>query len=188
MSISKLKRFVVDLDDVVVAFVDSLLVKFNRPDLNKKSFTDWDIVKYFDIPKQVFWESLDYDFWMGLPHLNNGLFLMDFLEGKDMVFCTSPVLTSGCVQGKIDWIASEYPELSRKFCITPEKQYLANPETLLIDDREENVQKFIAAGGQAVLVPAPWNSRRDETDERGDYDAGRLVNEISRRFYYNLSH
>ena len=48
--------------------------------------------------------------------------------------------------------------MQRQFLIGPSKHLCANPETLLIDDSDKNVDSFRKCGGQAVLVPRPWNS------------------------------
>ncbi len=37
------------------------------------------------------------------------------------------------------------------------KSLLAGPDTLLIDDKDENITEFRAGGGHGILVPRPWN-------------------------------
>jgi len=39
-----------------------------------------------------------------------------------------------------------------------EKDMLARPDVLLIDDHSDNVDKFKAAGGQAIKVSSYWNT------------------------------
>lgn len=39
-----------------------------------------------------------------------------------------------------------------------DKSCLAHPDSILIDDCDENVDKFNDAGGKAILVPQDWNS------------------------------
>ena len=40
---------------------------------------------------------------------------------------------------------------------TIRKHFCARPDALLIDDSDHNVEAFLAHGGQAILVPRPWN-------------------------------
>ncbi len=45
----------------------------------------------------------------------------------------------------------------------------ANENTILIDDNEDNVVRFVREGGHAILVPAPWNSLWKEFEKRQAY-------------------
>ena len=38
------------------------------------------------------------------------------------------------------------------------KELMAGPNTILIDDYPNNVNKFNAAGGLGILVPSNWNT------------------------------
>ena len=44
------------------------------------------------------------------------------------------------------------------------KAQLARPDTLLIDDKDENIAEFVAAGGQGILVNRPWNKGHARAD------------------------
>ncbi len=43
---------------------------------------------------------------------------------------------------------------------------MANSTTLLIDDCEENLDKFVKAGGRVCTYPAPWNHMREYQNEQ----------------------
>ena len=47
--------------------------------------------------------------------------------------------------------------MHRQYAITPRKHLFARPDSLLIDDYSENIERFEAHGGHAILVPRPWN-------------------------------
>jgi hypothetical protein len=77
---------------------------------------------------------------------------------------TSPTIDPDCLAGKLEWIHSRLPSwLRRQYLIGPRKHFCAHPATLLIDDSDHNVDEFRQHGGQAVLVPRPWNSRHAES-------------------------
>lgn len=173
-------NYILDLDDVVAGFGSTVVKKFGHPEMNKRDILEWDLVKYF-VPEEErasFWDKMDYDFWFNLPIIKSGLKIYNFVKNESVIFCTSPIRTHGCIDAKIDWIAKYFPEHAMSFCITPVKHVLANHTNILIDDRESNVQEFIQEGGKAILVPAPWNSRRAETDDFGDYDPDTIIREL----------
>jgi hypothetical protein len=41
---------------------------------------------------------------------------------------------------------------------TAAKKFLAGPDRLLIDDRDRNVEEFVAGGGHAILLPRLHNA------------------------------
>lgn len=91
------------------------------------------------------------------------------------VFVTSPSLSPACAAGKMmffqkhnnafkalrtrSWYfgGKKVPEPHRTVTIAATKAALAGKYKILIDDREQNVEDFRAAGGQAFLWPQPWN-------------------------------
>jgi hypothetical protein len=79
------------------------------------------------------------------------------------------------MDGKKQWIRRYLPEeMWNNYLIGPPKHLCASPDALLIDDVEENVDKFRAYGGRAVLFPRPWNRLR--LKESGEYVLGNLFN------------
>ena len=68
------------------------------------------------------------------------------------------MLNPGSWPGKVEWVHRYFRTFEKRLIITQApKSLLAKPDTLLIDDRDKNIEEFIAAGGQAILVPRPWN-------------------------------
>lgn len=58
-------------------------------------------------------------------------------------------------KAKMNWLAEQRVHLEVKF--EKQKGKLAQPNTLLIDDWEHQVKAFTDGGGEAWLVPQPWN-------------------------------
>lgn len=165
------RKIFLDLDGVVVNFVIPAMRFWNANIEGEHDYPDgcgWDILKATNIYREAqgrppldaktFWDGLNYGFWRHLPLYP---FAHQFVESMEtygeVYFATSPTLSSACVAGKFDHIAEEFPRLRRRLIISADKTVLAQPGAILIDDRDRNVSKFIEAGGQAVLVPRPWN-------------------------------
>lgn len=117
-----------------------------------------------------FWGCFDLDFWVNLPKSQEFHFLIDLaynITGKFPLLLTAPICgpkinshnTGQCLVGKYHWIERNLPsEMHRNFLIGPPKECCAMPGSLLIDDSDDNVNKFRKVGGQAVLMPRPWNA------------------------------
>ena len=114
---------------------------------------------------EEFWAAVPQHIWAIVPRTP---FFHELIElcrravGMQNVYiATSPTNEPACAAGKIEWM-QEYlpPWLHRQFFITPCKHLLASPQSLLIDDCENNVVRFADYGGKVILVPRPWNVHR----------------------------
>lgn len=95
----------------------------------------------------TFWAAVPRRLWANVPESD--------------IF-TTPTVDPDSSAGKMEWMYAHLPSwMHRQFAITPCKHLLGCDSTaLLIDDYEENIQQFIKEGGQAILVPRPWNAMR----------------------------
>ncbi len=110
-----------------------------------------------------FWNSLTREVWASVPLSPEFAFIVSWAEanvGQEYVhFLTSPTLSPDCLAGKLEWIQRFAPKwMQRQFLMGPSKHLCAKPGVLLIDDGDRNVAAFREGGGQAILVPRPWNS------------------------------
>lgn len=167
------KRIFLDLDGVVTNFVMPAM-KYWDAEISSEFYfppdCGWNILKAVNIirnekgivsvPSKVFWDSLDYNFWRTLPLYPSAREFVNLMQASgEVYFATSPTLSSACVAGKFDHISEDFPELRRRLIITADKSVLASENSILVDDRDKNCERFIEAGGKAVLVPRPWNDR-----------------------------
>jgi len=125
-------------------------------------------------------------FWANLPPTPECHLLLRRLEevvGSDAIcLLTSPCQTEGCVDGKLDWVKLNLPaRYRRQILIGSGKEYCAGKRALLVDDHAENCHRFFVHGGQAVLVPRPWNWRRGVCTPGGGFDVEALVEEVARK-------
>ena len=95
-----------------------------------------------------------------LPVMPEAHRLVNMLRGEcsvDLAFLSSPSsgpISAEIAAGKVDWILSHFPDIP--WVITHEKTLLAKPGSLLIDDRPETVERFLAAGGRAIQYPSSF--------------------------------
>ncbi len=170
------------MDEVIVDFVRPAL-KLHKLDIPYKN-VNWDIKSHSDLPAPDFWNKFDKDFYTNLPWLPDGKALLNFLIGlvgaENICLCTAPILTPGCIEGKMNWIRRELPGFDRRFIITPVKHFCAGFRKVLIDDKEKNCKSFEQHRGRAILVPAPWNSATGKYEDTGEYILDILSKRIER--------
>lgn len=163
-------RVLVDMDGVAVDWHRGALELHNKPwpfDVHRGDAA-WDLPKLCGMSLPEFYGPMDYHFWANLyptPEANDIIWLLASNFGwRNLCFLTSPCRTSGCIEGKREWVRQHYPKIPILFSVTsfekgatPPKWFCAGPDSLLIDDCTANVQEFRAAGGHAILMPRPWN-------------------------------
>jgi|SRR5579871_246204 len=175
----------VDLDGVLVDFVAGALAVHGKTLARREvkwSFPEQ--IGFAGADDAAFWEPLGFDFWAGLGWHEDGRRLLGELErlvGADRIaLLTSPCLTRGAVEGKVEWLRRRLPRYARQFFVGPAKHLCAGPGKVLVDDHDANVDRFVGAGGRAVLVPRPWNRRAVLTDETGYFPVDFVLHEIGR--------
>jgi hypothetical protein len=157
--------------------MDGVLVDFNRPALFLHGISydiypcsaGWDIIRACNILRPElnmtpgkFWGKFNQRFWATLPKTNLCDTLIRTVEGYVGAENVA-LLTSGqwpeAAAGKTEWVRDNLPSYRERLIIGTAKEFLAGPDRLLIDDRDKNVEDFRAAGGSAILVPRPWNTK-----------------------------
>jgi 5'(3')-deoxyribonucleotidase len=185
-------KIFVDVDGVIANFNDSAMLA-NGVEVSEADYPvecGWDIVAAcnkirhsysdLDLPPlsaNEFWDVLDYTFWVNIPLYPVAQTFIKYLEfWGDIYFATTPALSSDSVAGRYDWIKKHFPEYRNKLFICTRKELLANSNSILIDDRNENCDAFEKAGGFVVPVPRPWNNF--EVDDENPHPYDRVCKEI----------
>jgi 5'(3')-deoxyribonucleotidase len=160
-----------DMDGVLVDFRRGVCEIFGQKD-DPASWTFWE-----------YWEGVttgnvnakcnDY-FWKYLNWTHDGQEIEQAIRDKfnsdNIYLLTTPMLNTGSGTGKLQWIKWHMPWVySRTIISYAPKSLLAGPNTLLIDDKDENIEEFRAAGGRGILVPRPWNKNHDCQRSTLDY-------------------
>lgn len=107
-----------------------------------------------DWKRQEFWDKFGYDFWACLPETPLCIPLIHAARSLGEVYVlTKPTNNPESYAGKAAWCK----DFELEVIMMKHKRYLSAPGRLLIDDSLENVNEFRCGGGDAVLVPRPWN-------------------------------
>lgn len=170
-------RIVLDVDEVLVDFVGAAcelhgkekekVFLFNPPAV-------WNLPLMLGLSDEEFWKPIDEkgeEFWASLeptPWKEKLLmYVKVFCEIYDakVYLATSPSRHPSCKPAKEQWIKHNFGKDFEDYYIGHEKEKLASPKSVILDDREANVEKFIAAGGQGIVFPTYlnsfWNFRKD---------------------------
>jgi hypothetical protein len=173
-----IQRIFLDLDDTLNSFTMFVLGRMGcavRPyDYHLfPSDCGYDILGAYDklrgtlppMTKAQFWNSITREVWAGAPRSPEFDMILAHAEAavgrENVCILTAPTIDPDCLAGKLEWIHKFLPRwLHRQFLVGPPKHFCARPDTLLIDDSDDKCDKFRESGGQAILVPRPWNSLR----------------------------
>lgn len=158
-----------DLDGVIMDFQGHAAQAFgyNWSSDNWPVMGAYDMIPLIGCTSEHFWGRLngDEEFWRSMPRLPWADFVLGACrEHSRTIACTFPGKCPSSASGK----AASIAELGfgYDYFMTPLKHMLAPSGALLIDDNDDNVAAYEAAGGRAFLFPQPWNKRWRQADER----------------------
>jgi 5'(3')-deoxyribonucleotidase len=159
-----------DMDGILVDFTGGACKVWNRANPYTSGLANgaYDLDKFLDIPPEEFWKPMDHAFWRDLSATSDSGAIIElvkrYFEPKNIAILSAP-FNSVSASGKVEWLQQNLPEFSRRYILAPKKYFCASADTVLIDDFDRNVDEFNAAGGNAFLLPRPWNSRYSESDK-----------------------
>lgn len=153
-------KIMLDMDGVICDFMKSTCEILDVDwDTNYPCPGEWNVFKHCDMNNEDTWSRFGYEFYRELDWTKEGRDIIDLcfdsVSIKNVVLCTSPPKTPGAIEGKIEWIERNIPELSRQFIITPRKEFCCAHDRILIDDANHNINRW---HGPKVLVPRIWNT------------------------------
>jgi hypothetical protein len=152
--------------------MDGVLVDFDKgyEELTGKS------TKHHDVQdKNDFWRLLDkslkekglteYDYWVNLPWMPDGKTLWNYISPYKPYVLTAPSLDPGSKIAKREWVERELPEAKnvyfRKAQLKPE---FSGKNRILIDDREDTIESWIAKGGIGIHHTSAANTIKQLKD------------------------
>lgn len=144
-----------------------------------------DIESALRVTKEKMWrvvDSLGGKFWAELPETPWARQIYDgACKMGPVVFLTSPSHHPSSLAGKLTWMKkfTGNPRF-RDYIITARKELCAGPMSILVDDHDGNLHKFIAAGGHGVCLPRRWNSMHAYEGDPCDYALRELGMAIDR--------
>ena len=158
-----------DMDGVLVDFVGGINKVFSLPKEFPPPKADglpqWNWFENYGLTSREVNAVCDIDFWANLEWMHDGKQIFKYIEERvdqsNIYLLTTPMPNPGSGTGKMLWVNKHLPRYSERTIITQApKSIFAGLDRLLIDDKDENVTEFVAAGGQGILVPRPWNELR----------------------------
>ena len=162
-------KILLDLDDVLSDCTMSALKYLGCTDPKFDPGWGYDILRAVNElqPKEftadMLWSRLDIDFWSNMPKSRECDWLLDVaagLVGSKNVCVLSSATYPAAMIGKLKWMEKNLPDwMQGQYLFGSHKEFCAAPNHLLIDDNDANVDNFRDAGGQAILVPRPWNHK-----------------------------
>ncbi|MBV6513810.1 MAG: hypothetical protein FMNOHCHN_03366 [Ignavibacteriaceae bacterium] len=171
MTTPKIENILLDMDGVLADFFSDSLLRLNKKFRSKESpitieeyleSPSFDMAQKFGISAGEFWTTIESDqyFWRNMTPFSWAKQLYEFLQRfAPVTICSSPSLNPRCIPDKLEWISKHLNIKSDQCMFGGRKHLMAKPNALLIDDYPKNVDKFIEAGGNAVLVPSSWNTK-----------------------------
>jgi 5'(3')-deoxyribonucleotidase len=157
----------IDMDGVVADFVGGIAKAHNKPYPYDEHHGEdaWHLDKLWGMTQKELFEPCGYDFWVNLDKTPEADMIVGTIEEElsadRVAFLTSPTRNHGCMDGKRDWLKKYYPDFPVFFSVgsggIPPKWMLARPYCMLVEDNSDNARAFQAAGGEALVVPRPWN-------------------------------
>ena len=103
--------------------------------------------------KNEFWSAITKagaEFWADLEWMPDGQQLWDYIKQYNPKLLTAPSMDPSSKEGKLQWIEKHIPGTKAIFKQAKYKQELASPNAILIDDREDNIERWIEAGGIGI--------------------------------------
>ena len=160
-----IKTIFLDLDGVIVDFHRAVLERHGIKEVSNPH--EWDFLyrKDFGMSCDDFWNDKDDLFWSELEFTKEAVDIFHCLDERDLMdrVCLLSQPQTHAFQGKVDWIRRNLNLMftQKQFLLGLTKHWCAHPKALLIDDNEIHCSDFLDAGGNAFLVPRPWNFMRE---------------------------
>jgi len=131
--------------------MDGVIVDFERGynDLTGKQTPGVDST--YD--KNDFWSAITKagaKFWADLNWMPDGKQLWSYIKQYNPSLLTAPSREKSSEIGKQEWIDKNLPGTPVIFKQAKDKKDLAEPNAILIDDRKDNIQQWIDAGGIGI--------------------------------------
>ena len=108
-----------------------------------------------------FWKPISkagVGFWAGLKWMPDGQKLWNYLKPYKPDLLSAPSREDSSRIGKHVWVKHKIPGTKLILRYAKQKQELATPESILIDDRQVNIDQWEAAGGIGILHTSADNT------------------------------
>lgn len=185
-----MKRIYLDLDDTLNLMCPYIVSTFGERlpqwdySLNR-SYDIWDDVRFYlqeqgkVLPSSGGdpWNLMNKFHWAAIPKAPYCDWLLETCceLASEVYILTRPTGHADCYAGKFAWVQRQLSrEWHSRLIIATFKNVCCGPNTLLIDDSQENIAQWLKGGGSAITVPRPWNHMHHETNFAEEHIASAL--------------
>ena len=108
----------------------------------------------FDTDPKQFWDPITKAgaaFWIKLPWMPDGKQLWNYIKQYNPDLLSAPSREESSKMGKRIWVKRELPGAKLILRSADRKQEFATPNSILIDDRADNIQRWKDAGGIGIV-------------------------------------
>jgi hypothetical protein len=138
--------------------MDGVLVDFDR---GYQELTGMTTQQADAIGGDTFWEPLiqaGAKWWITLNWMPDGKQLWNYIKKYTPILLSAPSKQESSRLGKRVWVKRELPDVKLILRPASQKQQYASPTSILIDDREKNIDQWEAAGGIGILHTSTANT------------------------------
>jgi len=138
--------------------MDSVLVDFDR---GYQELTGMTTQQADTSGVEAFWDPLTKagaKFWITLNWMPDGKQLWDYIKKYNPILLSAPSREESSKLGKRVWVKRELPGTKLILRYASQKQEYASPTSILIDDRQKNIDQWEAAGGIGILHTSTANT------------------------------
>ena len=146
------------MDYKIYCDMDGVIADF---ELGYKKLTGIDLQGEFKPEGEEFWKPIEkagVGYWAGLEWMPDGKQLWSYLKPLNPVLLSAPSRSQSSRIGKHVWVKHKIPGTKLILRYASQKQELATPESILIDDRQVNIDQWEAAGGIGILHTSAANT------------------------------
>lgn len=171
----------IDIDGVLADFVMAACETHRRPNPYTDPATaeaargNFYFYRLWGMTDDEFWGPIIFlgaAFWSSLQPYPTGrqvVFAAELAFGPGNVYLlTTPSQDPDCDAGKRRWVATHFPDYRYRTWIGGDKHIFARKDFLLVDDFDDNVDRWQANGGVSIRYPRAWNRawQAAESDHR----------------------
>ena len=138
--------------------MDGVLVDFDR---GYQELTGMTTQQADTIGGDTFWEPLiqaGAKWWITLNWMPDGKQLWNYIKKYTPILLSAPSKQESSRLGKRVWVKRELPDVKLILRPASQKQQYASPTSILIDDRQKNIDQWEAAGGIGILHTSTANT------------------------------
>ena len=104
--------------------------------------------------KEAFWDLITKEgvkFWVGMDWMPDGKTYWNYIKKYNPILLSAPSREESSKLGKRLWVKKNLPGTKLMLAYAKDKQKEAAPNHILIDDRQSNIDEWIANGGIGIL-------------------------------------